>query len=170
MTINQHGSWPWLLHILMSICIVLIWSKTPFVHLQHWKFFNKFVPAILQVCFLASSIKKAVTKIISAMNTISSQLASVKKAVKKIMCAINNYWRYRNANLIFKYQQEHKTATVSFFFWWSLVMQHVTDKPSKLPFFAKNHVMLRCWQRYTILTGHSTCCVFIAHILVSFDD
>ena len=79
----------------MSICIVLIWSKTPFVHLPHWKFFNKFVPAILQVCFLASSIKKAVTKIISAMNAISSHLASVKKAtkkaVKKIMGAINNY-------------------------------------------------------------------------------
>ena len=37
------------------------------------------------------AIKKVVTKIISAMNAISSQLASVKKAVKKIMGAINNY-------------------------------------------------------------------------------
>ena len=68
------------------------------IHHKFLKSFNKFVPvvpAILQVCFLASSIKKAVTKIISAMNAISSHLASVKKAtkkaVKKIMGAINNY-------------------------------------------------------------------------------
>ena len=30
----------------------------------------------------------------------------------------------------------------------------------------KNPAMLRCWQRYSILTGHSICCVLMAHILV----